>query len=144
MPDTHIVIKGICAKRKESSARPILAEEQQNTLKCLARSGLVDVSRPQQNSFNRKLAEDPLLIVPNTPGAVYVSPFVERLRRRREGKPYGDEEPGFPGVSMKKVQREAKRRLEEWRVAAKNIAPPPQSEGAAAAADVLAAIPRQK
>lgn len=61
-----------------------------------------------QNPFAQHLAKRPLLMLPTSPnGDLPTSPLTARLRRRAANprQPLGDEEPGFPGVSLKAQQR---------------------------------------
>jgi hypothetical protein len=90
-----------------------------------------------RNRFNLKLMEDPWLALPSrrlspeypnqnshselkiSDGSAAPGPFIQRLRRRAHDLPLplGDEEPGFPGVSMKLEQRRYKRKIEAWKQA---------------------------
>jgi hypothetical protein len=90
-----------------------------------------------RNRFNLKLMEDPLLTLPSrrlsheypnqyshgeqkiSDGSAAPGPFIQRLRRRAHDLPLplGDEEPGFPGVSMKLEQKRYKRKIEAWKQA---------------------------
>jgi len=106
-----IVIQGVCARAIPLSAEQALAQNFRRDYKRLNRAGLLTTPVSSDNTFTRKLREKPLLGLPQYIDGRPSGSFLDRLRRRREGKPLGDEEPGFPGVSMKRVQREAKHAL---------------------------------
>lgn len=123
--DDHFVLLGLRMADEPKTAREMLARKQKRDLRRLQHAGEID---PPKTVFAQKLLDDPLLMrvrrdktnVP-IPGS-----YVSRTRRRggspetRERKPFGDEEPGFPGLSMKRGQARYKRELEEYekRVAA--------------------------
>ncbi|GAB1743951.1 hypothetical protein NU219Hw_g995t1 [Hortaea werneckii] len=62
------------------------------------------------NKFQTRLFVDPLLPLP----ADRVGPVTQRLRNLRSGQKHGDHQSGFPGTSMKVIQREYKIDFEEW------------------------------
>ncbi|KAI7463004.1 hypothetical protein KC351_g16077 [Hortaea werneckii] len=62
------------------------------------------------NKFQMRLFIDPLLPLP----ADRVGPVTQRLRNLRSGLKHGDHQPGFPGTSMKLLQRQCKVDYEEW------------------------------
>ncbi|GAB1732516.1 hypothetical protein NU195Hw_g6151t1 [Hortaea werneckii] len=62
------------------------------------------------NKFQMRLFIDPLLPLP----ADRVGPVTHRLRNLRSGLKHGDHQPGFPGTSMKLLQRQCKVDYEEW------------------------------
>lgn len=62
------------------------------------------------NKFQTRLLVDPLLPLP----ADSVGPVTQRLRNLRSGQRHGDHQPGFPGTSMKVIQRYYKIDFEEW------------------------------
>ena len=86
--------------------------------------------RPAQhpNPFNQSLREDPLLALPSRPrhpssapmeheAADAAGPVTQRLRRRAQNPPLplGDDEPGFPGESVKVEQKLYKRKFEAFK-----------------------------
>lgn len=96
----------------------MLARQQKQNLRRLQRAGEID---PPKTAFAQKLLDDPLLMrVRRGKNNCPISgSYVRRTRLRggdpetREKKPLGDEEPGFPGLSMKRQQVRFKRELEE-------------------------------
>jgi hypothetical protein len=55
-------------------------------------------------------------------GAAPPGPFLQRLQRRAQNLPLGDEEPGFPGVSMKLEQKRMKKKIAAYRNASLKMA----------------------
>lgn len=99
-------------------AKQILAEEQKRRLHRLQRAGQIDAPK---TAFAQKLLQDPLLmsVRNDKKDRPMGGPCISRLRRRVEDEthgalPYGDEEPGFPGLSMKRQQVRYTRELEEY------------------------------
>ena len=103
------------SRRQEAIQRRQRAK-QQREFRSYADAGLIDDVQ-HRNIFSQKMIEDPLMSLGATgrdADGNYVltqSPLVRRLRRRATGGPLGDEEPGFPGISMRKIQNELKHRL---------------------------------
>lgn len=111
-------------RRKELKAKEILARKQKHDLRLLQAAGKIDTPK---TAFAQKLLQDPLLmrVREDKKNRPVQGSYVQRTRRRggdpetREKEPYGDEEPGFPGLSMKREQVRYKREREEY---AKKIA----------------------
>lgn len=126
--ENHIVIQDLAIRKHPTSARDYLAKKRQIDFRRLPD---IDPTDPR-NQFNQGLMEDPLLAQQAHPSngerpalvsedgkiAVDVSaapgPFIQRLRRRAHDPPLplGDEEPGFPGISMKLESKRLKRKNE--------------------------------
>lgn len=138
--DGHSVLRGVSSRFKPLTAEQVLAKKRQADYRRLAKTRFLEFPTQSRNVFTQKLLEDPLLSLPRTDEGPAPSPFIERLHRRQQNprEPLGDEEPGFPGVSMKAEQRRWKRKWEEM---TKVYRPPTQSDWEAAAADVLATLP---
>lgn len=120
----HIVVDGLEPRDSSMSAQSYLKAKHDADYRMLAMKGGIDPTDPR-NLFNQRLMEDPLLYRPfnstksplgSQPTDASDSPMIQRLRRRAHDppKPYGDEEPGFPGTSMKKEQRRFKRYHALW------------------------------
>lgn len=89
----------------------------------------------QPNKFQAALLKDPLLSLP----AGTLSPWMQRLRRRANGEPLGGEQPGFPGVSMTRLNREYKREIEAAKQVNENAKKPRASKAEPASAEGEAA-----
>ena len=63
----------------------------------------------QNNNGNQKKRKQPKVDAASAPG-----PFLKRLYRRGEGLPLGEEEPGFPGESMKLQSKRMKRKISAY------------------------------
>ena len=109
----HVVFKGLSRRHPPFGAEQILRQKRKKDFRKLVNKGLVD-DIPPHNKFTEALGKDkdPLLIIPRTTdGEQTISPLNHRLNRRRqepEREPLGDEEPGFPGVSLKLEQSRMK------------------------------------
>jgi len=64
---------------------------------------------PKLNVYQKHMLETPILCLP--PGEP--SPWLQRLRRRTNGGSLGDYQPGFPGISIKKISRQWKKTYAE-------------------------------
>lgn len=114
----HVML-GIQLRNESIPVEELLALRQKRALRRLQQAGQID---PPRSLFAQKLLDDPLLMRPRhgKDGSPIHGSFVWRTRRRggdpenSKQAPFGDEEPGFPGVSMKRVQRKYKRELEEY------------------------------
>lgn len=143
--DGHHLFKGITRRLQRRDAKWVMAKQREQDHKRLAKTGLL---MPAQSRFASTLLRDPLLSLPlndkerlTHDGQPAPSSYTQRLDRRstKDPKgPLGDEEPGFPGVSIKLAQREAKRK---WEEVTKALQPPTQPDWRAAAADVLSTLP---
>lgn len=118
--DYHVV-HGIRLSDAPIPAKKMLARKQKQDLRRLQRAGEIDSPK---TLFAQKLLEDPLLmrLRRTKSGAPIAGSYAQRTRRRGGGpegergmrQPLGDEEPGFPGLSMKRRQAAYKRELEEY------------------------------
>lgn len=118
--DNHDVFVGVCVPDKLKPAKEVLARQQKRDLRRLQRAGKID---PPKTAFAQKLLEDPLLMRPRSSknSTPMSGSFIARTRRRGGGpdgergerQPHGDEEPGFPGLSMKRQQVRYKSELEK-------------------------------
>ena len=113
--DGHSVIRGLLVAEKVHGTEKVLTKKRQRDFSRLARAGLIDHPQPR-SVFGQKIFDDPLLSLPHTVDGPAPSPMTERLRRRAQNPrhPLGDEEPGFPGVSLKRIQRRMKRNWTLW------------------------------
>ena len=93
----------------QQTPEQVLANIRRRDFRRLAHNGLIDPPFPR-NIFSQKLLNDPLLSLPHTKSGPATSPMTERLHRRTQEprQPLGDEEPGFPGISLKLEQRRLK------------------------------------
>lgn len=115
----HTVFLGVGCAAKPVPARTMLARKQKRDLHRLQKFGVID---PPKTAFAQKLLEDPLLMRLRRDRASRPIPgsFVGRLRLRagdpetHAQEPFGDEEPGFPGLSMKRQQVRYKREMKEY------------------------------
>jgi hypothetical protein len=100
-------IPGIQPRRPKPLASKTAREVSDiHQLQEFAKCGRVNLKKKPLNKFGQHMANDPLL-------ARFIdgkadSPWMQRLKRRGEGKPLGDYEPGFEGVSLKKIWKEMK------------------------------------
>lgn len=116
--DDYHVILGLRPNKEQTTAKEVLAWKQRRDLWRLKQKGEIDTP---ESAFAQKLAADPLLMRPthDKKGRPIAGPFADRLRRRagdaeaEEREPFGDEEPGFPGLSMKREQVRHKSELEK-------------------------------
>ncbi|KAK3722476.1 Chromatin structure-remodeling complex protein rsc9 [Vermiconidia calcicola] len=145
-------VLGLCMRKKPVSPTVAMEKYRQKEFRRYADRGLLDLP---QSRFGANLAEAPLMAVPHTLATTITydpstSPFIERLRRRRgendQRLPYGDEEPGFPGVSLKKEQQALKskwRRMRDMYTAAQQpgALQPTLDEWGRAADEVLDSLP---
>lgn len=117
--EEYSVFLGIRMANTIVPAEEILHRHQKRDVQRLVQAGFID---PPKTRFAEKLLEDPLLLrqLKDHKGRKTPGSFISRVRRRAGGpegergvrQPFGDEEPGFPGLSMKAVQKEYKRELE--------------------------------
>ena len=108
--DGHFMIQGVTLRPKPIPVEVILARHRQRAFQRLANKGLIEGPPQGNNEFTRKLLEDPLVPLPDN----RIGPVYARLWCRARGAPLGDVEPGFPGVSMKRIQKMYKQMCEEF------------------------------
>ena len=125
----HTVIRGLGLRPECLLAKEYLRLERQVEFGRRVAEGKI---RPAQhpNPFNQSLREDPLLALPSRPrprgpssvhseqeAADAAGPVTQRLRRRAQNPPLplGDDEPGFPGESVKAEQKRYKRKFEAFK-----------------------------
>lgn len=140
-PEKH-VIWGIKPREKRRKASVLLKkyaeEEYKRTvfqLHAMDARDDFDLRVPDSrflNKFQERLLVNPLLSLP----ADKPSPWLERLRRRARGEPLGDYQPGFPGVSMKRLASEYRRDYEDARRQANETV----NRAAAGEPDAVAAV----
>ncbi|KAK4546914.1 hypothetical protein LTR36_001646 [Oleoguttula mirabilis] len=133
----HRVIWGIKPRKKRMKALVLLkkyAEEQTNrAVRHLDRMAerkdfelRVNNKHRGLNRFQEMMLLWPLLALP----AGEPSPWLQRLQRRAGGEPLGDHQPGFPGVSMKRLASEYRRDYEARRKMADETIMRAAAEGA--------------
>ena len=127
--ENHTVIRDLGLRAECLLAKEYLRLERQVEFGRRVAEGKI---RPAQhpNPFNQSLREDPLLALPSRPrprgpstvhseqeAADAAGPVTQRLRRRAQNPllPLGDEEPGFPGESVKAEQKLYKRKFEAFK-----------------------------
>lgn len=134
--ENHVVLLNLSIRDEAIGPQALLKCAREVEFNRLVRPDRGTTATTPQNLFSQKLAEKPLLALPSRrhsdefalpfrpaeermlDGAAAPGPFIQRLRRRGQGLPLGDEEPGFPGVSLKRESRRLRRRIEVYRDAA--------------------------
>ena len=107
----HFVVVDFTFTDDFKKAEYYLAKKRHHDFQSLASAGLISSPTQNPSKFAQKLRQDPLLSLPNGEDG----PVTQRLRRRAAGGPLGDEEPGFPGVSLKRQQRKLKGNYETFK-----------------------------
>ena len=113
--DNFYVVKNLGRREEKVSAEAMLKKVQKQDFRREKRKGLIQPALPPQKTsvFAQHLRNDPRLSLRHShrTGAPNPSPFIERLQRRSQQPAravLGDEEPGFPGVSLKAEQTRLK------------------------------------
>ncbi|KAK5124709.1 hypothetical protein LTR85_001422 [Meristemomyces frigidus] len=142
----HHVIWGIKPRLKRAKASVLLkryAEEQTDRtvrrLEGMDNCNELDLRIEDDcvlNKFQELLLFNPILSLP----AGEPSPWLQRLRRRARGEPLGDYQPGFPGVSMKRLASEYRRDYEDARQRATDTVMAATGEDTDAGAAVAQAV----
>ena len=102
--------------RSPAVVERVLKEKRRADYRHLVHAGLIhNPPTKPRNAFTAKLLDDPLICLPLKKDQSEPGPFIERLRRRQKdpAEPFGDGEPGFPGVSLKKLRNRGSSKRDE-------------------------------